>query len=460
MDQEAQLISVALVRYADSCPPTLHPDCPYVEESDGKRTCQTQCRDEVVRLAKPGHTGGTILAGPLFDARQCLLSESTMVPDANWHTSSLLQRLRSALLHPPRSEQGEYFLVREIDATNALAYLGHRGFDCEGIVRFGLAEHLPTMLALWVINCYSELRETERRPEWIAPWLDAFEKHIGGCDRTDIGELLAAAHRGGYIAWIKRWLQQAPLHDVVAWTPMEAIPDGNDSDDGQARWMIDRFTETYLREWADASLHHEYHYLRGSQDPPIAVAEMMRRQLTKSDVDRELARRAVEGSRSRLAEVKGQAISLLSGGRRREAAALFDAARILEPQDAEAHNNYGFCLTPDDPKTALRALVRAEELGISTKALNLFNQALALRLLGRPADALAATERAHAQTGGRSEPAWLWGDLTASEEPTIEPVDLLTYIGRLGLSLAEELGEAEQMDLWRSRLSDREGLTD
>jgi hypothetical protein len=200
--------------------------------------------------------------------------------------------------------------------------------------------------------------------------------------------------------------------------------------------------------------------MRGRQDPPIAVAEMMRRQVTKSDVDRELARRAVEGSPSRLAEVKSQAIGLLSEGRRREAAALFDAARILEPQDAEAHNNYGFCLTPDDPETALRALLRAEELGMTAKALNLLNQSIALRLLRRPADALTAAERAHDETRGRSEPAWLWGDLTASDEPTIEKADLLIYIRRLGRDLAEELGEDEQMDLWRDRLSEPDGSTD
>jgi hypothetical protein len=114
-----------------------------------------------VRLSKPGHAGGTTFAGPLFDARQCLLSESTVVPDANWHTSSLLQRLRTALLYPPRSQHGEYFLVREIDATNALGYLGQRGFDSEWIVRSGLAQDLPTRLALWVIGWYCELGQTE-----------------------------------------------------------------------------------------------------------------------------------------------------------------------------------------------------------------------------------------------------------------------------------------------------------
>ncbi|MGB7962628.1 MAG: hypothetical protein WCF12_06665 [Propionicimonas sp.] len=351
--------------------------------------------------------------------------------------------------------------MREIDATNALAYLGQRGFDSEWIVRFGLAQEIPTMLALWVIGWYSETSGTELRPHWVAPWLDAFEKHMGECDGgADIGQLLAAAHQTGYLEWIKRWLQQAPLRDIVSWTPTESITAGNDSDDGQARWMIDRFTETYLRDWAETSLHHEYQYLRGRQDPPVSVGEMMRRQLTKSDVDRELARRAVEGSRSRLAEVKSQAIGLLSAGRRREAAALFDAARILEPQDAEAHNNYGFCTTPDDPEVALGALVRAEELGITTKPLNLLNQSIALRLLGRVADALTTAERAHDQLGGRSEPAWLWGNLGSSDEPNIEYFDLRTYICRLGLDLAEEVGEEEQQDLWQNRLAGLDGLND
>jgi tetratricopeptide (TPR) repeat protein len=460
VDQEAQLISVALVRYADSCPPTLHPDCPYAEESEGKRTCHSQCRDEVVRLSKPGHSGGTILAGPLFDARQCLLSERSTVPEANWHPSSLLQRFRSAVLYPPRDHRGDHLLVREIDATNALAYLGQLGFDIEWIARFGLTHELSTRLALWVIDWSSELDQDQERPGWLAPWLEAFEQHVGDeFDSSDIGQMLAAAHRSGFIGWIERWLQQAPLQDIIGWTPIAKVDEHQVPDDGQARWMIDRFTETYLRDWAETSLQHEYRYLRGRQDPPVPLAEMMRRQLSEADVDRELARRAVEGSRSRLVEVKSQAIALLGEGRRREATALFDAARILEPQDAEAHNNYGFCLTPDDPETALRALVRAEELGLATKALNLLNQAIALRLLGRTVDALTATERAHDQTGGRSEPAWLWTNLATSEEPTIENVDLLTYIRRLGRELAEEVGEKEQSELWRERLSQSEGAT-
>lgn len=460
VDQETQLISVALVRYADSCPPALHPDCPYAKDADGSRTCHSECRDEIVRLSKPGHSGGTILSGPLFDARQCLLSEATVVPDVNWHTSSLLQRLRTAILYPPRARGGEHIIVREIDATNALAYLGQRGFDIDSIVRFGLSQDLPTRLALWVIDRSSEFGQVEERPVWLVPWVEAFERHIGTeVNSGDIGHLLAAAHRTGFIRWIERWLQQAPLQDIIGWKTIDKLDEEQASDDGRARWMIDRFTETYLRDWGETSLQLEYRYLRGIQDSPVAVGEMMRRQLSEADVDRELARRAVEGSRSRLAEVKSQAIALLGEGRRREAAALFDAARILEPQDAEAHNNYGFCLTPDDPETALRALVRAEELGAST-ALNLLNQSIALRLLGRLADALMAAECAHDRLGGRSEPAWLWMNLTTSEEPTIENVDLLTYIRRFGRDLAEELGEEEQSDLWWDPVSEVDAATD
>lgn len=459
MDREAQLISVALVRYADSCPPTLHPDCPYAREVDGARRCESQCRDEVVRLSKPGHSGGTILAGPLFDARQCLLSERSTVPEANWHTSSLLQRLRSALLYPPRDRHGDQFLVREIDATNALAYLGQRGFDMDWIVRFGLAQDLPTRLALWVIGWSADSDVGGQRPDWMAPWLEAFERHVGETNGGDIGQLLAAAHQSGFIEWINRWLQQAPLGSIVAWTLVETLDDNTLPDDGQARWMMDRFTETYLRDWSKSSLRHEYRYLRGIQEAPVAVTEMMRRQLSEVQVDRELARRAVESAPSRLEAVKGQAIALLDEGRRREAAALFDAARILEPQDAEAHHNYGFCSTPDDPDGALRALIRAEELGIPTKALNSLNQAVALRLLGRKADALEAAERAHGQNGGRSEPAWLWTNLDSEGEPTVEHVDLPIYLCRLGCELAEELGDRTTSDVWLARLEGAGGAT-
>jgi tetratricopeptide (TPR) repeat protein len=355
-------------------------------------------------------------------------------------------------LHPPRNNRGEHLLLREINATNALAFLGQRGFDIDWIVRFGLAQDLPTRLALWVIE---STRETSvPRPEWIAPWLDAFERHVGVSDFDNIGQSLAAADKSGFINWIGRWLQQAKLEDIVAWAMIDAVEDTALADDGQARWAMDRFTKTYLRDWSKSSLVHEYHYLRGMRDAPVAVAEMRYRQLSEVDVDRELARRSVEDTPSRLEKVKGQALALLDEGRRREAAALFDAARILEPQDAEAHNNYGFCLTPDDAADALAALIRAEELGITSRALNLLNQAVALRALGRAKDALDTAERAYAATGGRSEPAWLWVNMTAPDGPTVGDSDLLTYLGQLGCVLAEELDDRNRLDLWRERLSE------
>lgn len=414
-----------------------------------------------MRLYKPGHSGrGSILAGPLFDARQCLLSESTAVPDANWHTSSLLQRLRSALMHPPRSRRGEPLLVREIDATNSLAFLGQRGFDTDRIVRFGLSRELPTRVALWVIDWRSRLDQDDQPPTWLTPWLEALERRLGDEDSSDIGQLLAAAQKGGFIDWIERWLQQTSLENVVSWTATDHVMDGRDSDDGQARWMIDRFAETYLRDWAETSLQHEYRYLRGKLPAPVAVDEMLRRHLSMAEVDRELARRAVESSRSRLDEISRQAIALLGEGRRPEAAALFDAARILEPQDAEAHNNYGFCLTPDDPAAALRALARAEELDTSSKALNLLNQSVALRLLGRSTEALDCAERAHAEAEGSGDAAWLWINPASADGASIENLDLLPYIRRLGQELAEGLGDDEQLRQWRTRLADTDSVMD
>ena len=451
MNRETELLSVAMVRYADSCPPTLHIDCPFAEEADGGRTCKQQCRDEIVRLSKPGHSGVSIFAGPLFDARQFLLSESTKVPDANWHTSSLIQRLHSALLHPPRNANGEHLLKREIDITNSLAYLGHRGFDPSRLVRFGLEHVLPTMVTLWVIDNHVRRATYERDVTPAGAWLGVFDRHAGEVTGNNTGQLLAAAQRSGFLGWVQRWLQQAPLESVVSWNPMEAVSEEPITDDGRARWMVDRFKETYLSNWSDASLHHEYLYLRGMREAPVPVVEMIRRSVTKTEVSQEIARRTVKGEGSRLAEVTTQSLTLLGEGRRREAAALFDAARILDPQDSLAHNNYGFCLTPDDPAEALRALGRAEELDSGPGAVNLINQAVALGRMDRRVDALDAANRAHVEAASRSEVAWLWKDLDSSD-PIICEVDVLTYVCEFALDIASQVGDEGQVEQWRSRL--------
>jgi Flp pilus assembly protein TadD len=52
------------------------------------------------------------------------------------------------------------------------------------------------------------------------------------------------------------------------------------------------------------------------------------------------------------------AVRFLQDGRRREAAALFEALIDFDPDNPEAQNNLGFCLLPDDPERALQHVAR------------------------------------------------------------------------------------------------------
>lgn len=55
MSEADRMVMVAISRYADSCPPSLHPDCPFAEGSLGDLSCERQCRTLVNNLVKASH---------------------------------------------------------------------------------------------------------------------------------------------------------------------------------------------------------------------------------------------------------------------------------------------------------------------------------------------------------------------------------------------------------------------
>lgn len=455
---ESDILAVALTRYADACPPTLHPDCPFaVVESIG-RTCHRECRDEVIRLQRPGHTGISVFASTLFDARQTLLSEDGLVPHAGWHTSSLILRLEEALRRPPTDPDGEYLLLRDIDATNAMAYLAQRGIDPDWLVRFGLGPLLTFRINVWVGTHY--LARVPGDPDVTGGWLGVAESFVKSeAEFEGLGPWLAESHRSGFYAHLDKWSQQAPFDDLWSWRPARVDPDLTVADDGKAAWVIDRFRLTYLSDWNDASLHHEYRYQRGDDEPPISAMEMKRRDVPFVNLTAEIAARSVGEKRSHSADVMWQALQFLEEGRRREAAALFDATRIIEPDDANAHNNYGFCITPDEPGEALSALRRAAELE-SVDAVNGINQAVALRLLERADDAIDAAERAYEQRESLGVSAFLWERPEDAEHAKVVQVDPESYLIDLGLSLAKQVGDVEKQATWQERSTQRSAISE
>lgn len=453
MDRATALAAVALARYADACPSTLHSDCAFAEELPAGRSCERQCRLELQRIIRPG-SASTVSAALAFDARQLALSETSLVPEADWHTSSLVQRMRSALLHPPRSADGHRYIVRDIDATSAIAYLFQRGIDAERLVRYGLGRSLPVMLTLWIITERSEPGSSH------APrgWLDYFNANVSIGATEPPGQQLAAAEAHGFLAVVERWLISAPLEHIVSWhfDGIETLAASVDAEErNHATWILDRLGLTYLSDWAPSSLSLEYRYLRGSLEPRVPGREMRLREIPAADVAREIAERHVSGTGQRMSEVTTQAVRLLRDGRRGEAVALFDAARILAPEDADALNNYGFCLTVDDPAAALSALRRAADLEAVPTPLNRINQAVALSLLGDLPGALDLAERAFGMSDSMLPRVWLWNEPDSRETSAICDCDPMEYLCDFAMRLATEVEDGELVSRWKQRIEGR-----
>ena len=456
LTRDPAFIAVAVVRYADACPPSLHPDCPFSVGSEGSRTCHTECRDVATRLAKPGATGRGKRTAYLYDARQFLLSESGKVPTSQWHTASLMLRLQHALGYPP-AVAGNAALRRHIDATNALAYLGQRGFDPDGLVREGLAETIKTNLQLWLSEVFlddlrlGQPRNRDRDSGWLAEFGECLQDVQPEASR---GQVMAAATRFGFEHRLDQWLKQAPLSHLVDWRHYPTDPGSSGtSDPSEYVWLVERFTKTYLLDWREESLFHEYRYLDGGTQAGVPPDVLMDRSLDENTLSREIARRAVEGKgEDGVRRVTRQAVSLLSDGKREEAAALFDAARILHPLSVEAHNNYGFCLLVDDPKRALDGLLKAEELEEKPNPLNRVNQMVALARLDRFEESLAAAESAFHEQSLLPRVAWLWEDLFDGEgEPHIADSHPVAYLCSTAREIAKQVGRNDTVGKWATR---------
>lgn len=145
------------------------------------------------------------------------------------------------------------------------------------------------------------------------------------------------------------------------------------------------------------------------------------------------------------------AVNMLESGHRSAAVALFDAVRQTDWDDAQLHNNYGFCLLPEAPGPALVALETAYEKGF-TNAVNRANRAICLFRINRGAAALEVIEDAmDVWSELETDPSWLWafdGDWSAP--------DLLyecprCYLVRLGCYIAEVTDDETTIARWRRR---------
>lgn len=201
------------------------------------------------------------------------------------------------------------------------------------------------------------------------------------------------------------------------------------------QWIIDRFTRTYLDKWTTESLRKEWDYIHGQEPAPCPPNEMLTRVVLEEELSKVMADRLARSEQRTPALADSfvkQAIELLNKGRRDDAILLFKAATLKEPNSAQAYNNLGFCLLPDDPHLALQHFEKALTLDGVDKGLANTNRILTLVMLGRRASAIdLANSVLSADNMSGPYFSWLWdyNSLINDNVPQlIECKDLEEYI--------------------------------
>lgn len=198
--------------------------------------------------------------------------------------------------------------------------------------------------------------------------------------------------------------------------------------------MWDRFTKTYLDKWATESLRQEWKYIHGQKKAPCSSKEMQIRVLSEGKLANIMADRLARSDQRSPTLADSfvmQAVKFLNEDRRNDAVILFRAAVLKEPDSADAHNNLGFCLLPDDPNEALRYFEKALQLNGHGRLVDI-NRILTLVLLGRHTLAIDFAQAfLDSETVDGLYHAWLWdydSILNKGQPVLIEVQDFKEYV--------------------------------
>jgi hypothetical protein len=373
-------------------------------------------------------------------------------------------------------------VARLRDMNALLSRLESLGIDGNRILRsifvHSMADSIVTMVALpLLIGASTSDEDMEPPPELDAAWT----RLLLGSEGTAAESFWKARNRG--MTWaqdevrklfvnsprIASWLSALSLDELLAWRCPSTVEFGALSESPAPRpdprdvWLHDRLTQTYLDDWAFDSLVFEWRYQHGLCEAHCPAEVMSARQISEDDLGRVIAARVTTDVDEKRPHPRAMtpstfiatAVEHLEAGRRSAAAAIFDACRIALPNDPEAHNNYAFCILPDDPSTALTELELAAELGLRREPINVANRMLALYRLGRLASALELAE--HCATderfGRRAVVAFLWEWGAEANQPKLLSVsNAYLYVARFALHIARESSDDAGTRLWSRRL--------
>ncbi len=435
--REAEIFLRSLRHYSESCEaPDLVADCPFsVDIAPGERGCGEECMDILAEHGAPPPVDEIKLSEGIsvrmtrrprarrprradtrpFDGREIYLDDKAAGPPPRWHLSSLLIRIEEALnTTPPGDVDRAQERVAEIEHLRVLIESRGLSFELDVLpyLRHSIVGAVVGSVVIAGMNPDGSIPTGIEGWSRFMPTVDPNE--TPGPER--IGKLISEA-----IPPVVTWSATARFDELRDWTPPpptlleEDVPVRPPPEpDERGRWVVERFMHTYLENWATSSLHLEWAYIHGQEPSPCIPVEMSVRSVPEDDLAKIIADRAVEDRpppQRLTASLVEPALRFLKQRRHVEAAGLFEAATRVEPNNADAHNNYGFCLLPSDPAGSLQALERFGHLRGGDAIVNALNRSLCLATLGRltPAEDLARATMTDLEDVPRPPfSAWLW----------------------------------------------------
>jgi hypothetical protein len=482
---EREILLRALRDYSEACtPPALTPGCPFaVEIAPGRRGCAEECvallaehgapppveeflvgEFSLIRQRRPRPRHGPQGISRPFDARAIAFEDEAKPPQLR-RTAALLFELRRHLCDPP----DDSMQTRRERIAECCSELSRRGFDADFMIRHGLGAEVAMAILLGVVMptlVASIAKEHGDRLPKLAPappeWRDLLLPDLD-VDRPEAHLAAVAAQMGAMIGGehpLIAWVSTAAMDDLVDWTAPSELPAMGRVDyvaeAATHRWLVDRFLATYYEDWATPSLHLEWRYLHGEVLPPCPHEALGVRRTTANEIAPLIADRATKDERQKvptpLSRYVYAAVETLRSGSRMTAASLFEIVIKFEPTNAEAHNNFGFCVLPDRPADALYHFERSAALGWAQHPFVLVNRIYALAKIGRVTSALELADEFF-NLFGMSMPirGWMW---TLDEEPKLLDIeDLACYAKDLVIAITERAGDATLAAKWSARLS-------
>lgn len=439
--KERDIFLVALREFSDGCEaPQLTPECPFFEVTKTGPSCGEQCQDLLAEHGAPRSSSFIELGEGFklyprkkrrprrgltddvrpFDATAIKLRDTDR-PTSDRHTVSLLSTVENEISIPPH-------LSDDLESRNylvgaCLKELARRGFD-EKLTRAGIVERLAFSMCIIYVGSPILLEMTDvssYQPQ--EDWSRLGQEWLGHSRREDTVVQFVSLVKGEFFDAMQRWVSHLSIDEMLAWTApsdlnelLRAENSFTTDESTRGLWLYQRFTSTYVDDWATSSLHLEWQYLHGSQVGCCPPDEMRSRKVLVNEVATGLATRATEkwSSTSSPDEATYRhndfvriAADYLAAGRHDAAISMYEALHKISPNDRQVTNNLGFCLLPRDPQRALCLFDQAWGLRGKKEAVTVANRMLALHVLGRNGEALSSLPRLSECECANSK-SWLW----------------------------------------------------